>query len=47
MLHLRLGWYEMNLWRKCEIDAYPFNSRLSSLRNRQSVPWAMIFWGCS
>jgi putative ABC transport system substrate-binding protein len=24
---------------------YPFNSRFSSLRKRQSVPWAMIFCG--
>ena len=24
---------------------YPFNSFFSSLRKRQSVPWAMIFWG--
>jgi hypothetical protein len=24
---------------------YPFSSFLSSLRKRQSVPWAMIFWG--
>jgi hypothetical protein len=24
---------------------YPFNSFLSSLKKRQSVPWAIIFWG--
>jgi hypothetical protein len=24
---------------------YPFNSFFSALRKRQSVPWAMIFWG--
>ena len=24
---------------------HALSSRLSSLRNRQSVPWAMIFWG--
>jgi hypothetical protein len=27
------------------IQVYPFNSFFSSLRKRQSVPWARIFWG--
>ena len=24
---------------------YPFNSFFNSLKKRQSVPWAMSFWG--
>jgi len=27
------------------LSSYPFSSFLSSLRKRQSVPWAMIFCG--
>jgi len=27
------------------VAAYPFSSRLTSFRKRQSVPWASIFWG--
>jgi hypothetical protein len=27
------------------LSSYPFSSFFSSLRNRQSVPWARIFWG--
>jgi hypothetical protein len=27
------------------LPLYPFSSFLSSLKKRQSVPWAMIFWG--
>jgi hypothetical protein len=26
-------------------SAYPFSSFFNSLRKRQSVPWAMSFWG--
>jgi hypothetical protein len=34
------------LGRPCRgVSRYPFSSRFSSLRKRQSVPWAMIFWG--
>ena len=29
----------------CLCHGYPFNSFFSSLRKRQSVPWAMSFWG--
>jgi hypothetical protein len=31
--------------RPWSLPFYPFNSFLSSLRKRQSVPWAMSFWG--
>jgi hypothetical protein len=27
------------------LPCYPFNSFFSSLKNRQSVPWAISFWG--
>jgi len=27
------------------LHLYPFSSLFNSLKKRQSVPWAMIFWG--
>jgi hypothetical protein len=34
----------LSLLHRC-LPRYPFSSFFSALRKRQSVPWAMIFWG--